>query len=102
MRRKPARVGEKPALGPTDLSPKLANQFSGNDATVTQYAGSRESMAMETVPGEAAGKRAVADKLRKKGDRRTKRLRSENRVPTSQSPGAYSSATAYHPSGARY
>jgi hypothetical protein len=102
MRRKPVHIDTKANQGPTDLSPKLANQFSGNDATVTQYAGSRESMAMETVPGEAANKRALQDKLRKKGDRRTKRLRSENRVPTSQSPGAYSSATAFHPSGARY
>lgn len=102
MRRRPTRIQGKPNDGPKDLSPKLADQFAGSDATVTSYAGSRESAAMQTVPAGAANKRALADRERKNRDRRTKRLRSEDRVPTSASPGAYSQATAFHPNGARY
>lgn len=96
MRRKPTRItSDDKITGPVDMTQKLSGQFSGNDATMTQSAGSRESLAMEQVP-------AKAHIERQKKDRRNKRLRSENKVPTSATPGAYSQASAYVPSGARY
>jgi len=75
----------------SNLSASIQRHYSGNDARVTGAPGSQENLTVETLPARP-----------KKKDRRYRRLRSENTAPTSATPGAWSQATAIHPSGARY